>query len=115
MTEKNMDKQKLIAIAKDQLKGGIGEEQVRELLTYRGVEEKDVSEIMQEVLSGDAQPAPASGGDVIRKTDEALSEIFPDTPLRPEYIKKERMIIALSVTGFVLVVIAASVLYYLYF
>ena len=41
-----MDKQKLITIAKDQLKGGIGEDQVRELLVYRGVEQKDVDTIM---------------------------------------------------------------------
>lgn len=110
-----MDKQKLIAIAKDQLKGGIGEDQVRELLTYRGVEAGDVETIMQSALSADAQPEIEKPEDVVKKADEVITELLPDAPLRPEYIKKERMIIILSVVGFIVVVVGSAVLYYLYF
>lgn len=110
-----MDKQKLIAIAKDQLKGGIGEDQVRELLIYRGVESSDVESIMQSALSADAQSEIEKPEDVVKKADEVITELLPDVPLRPEYIKKERKIIMLSVIGFIAVVVGTAVLYYLYF
>ena len=111
-----MDKQKLIAIAKDQLKGGIGEAQVRELLTYRGVEESDVEEIMKEVASESANiPDDAAGGDVVSKTDAALKQISIEPAVRPDYIKKEWKIVTISVIAFITVVIAGAVVYYLYF
>lgn len=110
-----MDKQKLIGIAKDQLKGGIGAEQVRELLTYRGVEANDVEEIMQAALSDATQPGAAEGGDVIAKTDEAIEELLPNAVVPAEYVKKEWSIIMLSVIGLVAVVAIGSAIYYFYF
>lgn len=109
-----MDKQKLITIAKDQLKGGIGEDQVRELLTYRGVEAADADVIMQAALGAAEQPATEEGVSVVEKTDEAIAELMPDAPVQPEYIKKERNILVLSIVGFLTLLIAGSVFYYFY-
>ncbi|EKD23570.1 MAG: hypothetical protein ACD_81C00218G0014 [uncultured bacterium] len=111
-----MDKQKLVAIGKDQLKGGIAIDQVRELLTYRGVEEKDVEEIMQEVLADEsARPEQISGSAVVDKTDAALLDVSADAPLNPVAAKQERTIILLATIGAVIVAIAGSVVYFLYF
>ncbi|AKM78252.1 MAG: hypothetical protein UY31_C0012G0005 [Candidatus Wolfebacteria bacterium GW2011_GWE1_48_7] len=110
-----MDKQKLITIAKDQLKGGIGEDQVRELLTYRGVEANDVAEIMQEVLRAETQPVTAEAEDVVQKADMVIAELIPDAPTQPEYIKKERNILLLSIAALFILLITGSVVYYFYF
>lgn len=110
-----MDKQKLITIAKDQLKGGIGEEQVRELLTYRGVETADADAIMQAALSAADQPAAEGAVNVVEKTDEVIAELMPDAPVQPEYLKKERNILMLSVIGFLALLIVGSAIYYFYF
>ena len=111
-----MDKQKLITIAKDQLKGGIGQDQVRELLVYRGVEPADVDAIMQAVLAtGDAKPAQVSGEDVLKKADEVFNDIAQEAHLKPEDAKKERVIIILSVLAFIALLAIGSTVYYLYF
>lgn len=112
----NMDKQKLIAIAKDQLKGGIGQDQIRELLIYRGVEESDIDTIIKAVLSdAEAHPVQASGGDIVEKTHAAILEISKEAPINPNAAKKERIIIFVATIGSIAVAIAGSILYYLYF
>lgn len=111
-----MDKQKLIAIAKDQLKGGIGEDQVRELLTYRGVGAEDTDFILREALaSGDAKPVSMPVKDVLNKADDVFGDIVREAPLRPEDAKKERVIVALSIFAFICLIVVGSVIYYLYF
>lgn len=111
-----MDRQKLIAIAKDQLKGGIGEDQVRELLTYRGVDAGDVDTIMRDILAtGEARPSQVSTADVLKKADEVFGDIAQEAQLRPEDAKKERVIVALSIFAFICLIVVGSVIYYLYF
>lgn len=111
-----MDKQKLIAIAKDQLKGGIKEDQIRELLVYRGVEPGDVDAIMQDVLAmGETPPSSVSAEDVLKKADEVFGDIAQEAQLRPEDAKKERIIIALFILALILIVTIGSAIYYLYF
>lgn len=111
-----MDKQKLITIAKDQLKGGIGEEQVRDLLTYRGVTDGDADAIMQEALRGASEATDEqAGGDVIAKTDAALKEVSQDTPIDPTATKREWKLLAGASIGVVILVVAGSVIYFLYF
>lgn len=110
-----MDKQNLVNIAKDQLKGGIAQEQVRELLVYRGLEEKEVDEIMQSVLTDDsARPAQLDGKDIIEKTHSALLEVSKEPELNPEAARKERIIILGAVIGGIVLAIAGSVVYFLY-
>lgn len=107
-----MDKQKLITIAKDQLSGGIGEEQVRDLLTYRGVEEADANAIMQEALHGAGEQ---TGGDVVAKTDAALQEVLQEAPIDPSVTKQERSIFVWAIVGAVVLAVTGSVFYFLYF
>lgn len=111
-----MDKQKLIDIAKDQMKGGIGQEQVRELLTYRGVGEQEVSEIMAAVLGDkNAKPAQLEGKDIVEKTHDAFKEVSQDVEINPAAARKERIIILGSVIGGLIFAIAGSIIYFLYF
>ena len=111
-----MDKQKLIAIAKDQIKGGIGEDQIRELLVYRGVAPEDVDAIMQDALAtGEAKPSSVSAEDVLKKADEVFGDIAEEAHLRPEDAKKERIIIALSIFAFIFILAIGSFIYYRYF
>lgn len=111
-----MDKQKLIVIAKDQLKGGIGEDQIRELLVYRGVAPEDVDTIMQDALAtGEVPPSSVSAEDVLKKADEVFGDIAKEAQLKPEDAKKERIIIALSVFALIFIVAVGSFIYYRYF
>lgn len=111
-----MDKQNLINIAKDQLKGGIAEAQVRELLTYRGLEENEVNDIMQSVLAIDgAQSTQLTGKDIINKTHNALLEVSQEPEINPEAARKERIIILGSVIGGIFLAIVGSIVYFLYF
>jgi hypothetical protein len=111
-----MDKQNLIAIAKDQLKGGIAQEQVRELLTYRGVGESEVNEIMQAVLADEsARPVQLEGKDIVEKTHTAFQAVSQDAEINPDAARKERIIILGSVIGAIIFAIAGSVIYFLYF
>lgn len=111
-----MDKQRLIAIAKDQLKGGIGEDQVRELLVYRGVAPADVDTIMRDALAtGETPPSAVSAEDVLKKADEVFGDIAEEAQLKPEDAKKERIIIALSVFVFIFILAVGSFIYYRYF
>lgn len=111
-----MDKQKLITIVKDQLQGGIAEEQVRDLLTYRGVEQGDVDAIMQEALGGVQRGTDLAGdGDIVAKTDAALKDISQDPPIDPGAMKRERKILIGSIVGAIVLAIAGSVLYFVYF
>lgn len=111
-----MDKQKLIDIAKDQLKGGIGREQVRELLVYRGVEEKDVDEIMTAVLGNEnARPAQLEGRDVVEKIHDAFKEVSQDVEINPVAARKERIIILGAIIGGLILAVAGSIIYFLYF
>lgn len=111
-----MNKQKLIAIAKDQLKGGIGEDQVRELLVYRGVEPGDVDAIMHAALAtGEARTSHVPAENVLKKADEVFGDIAQEAQLRPEDAKKERIIIGLSILALIFIVAIGSVIYYIYF
>lgn len=111
-----MNKQKLITIAKEQLEGGIAEDQVRELLVYRGISSAEADEIMREVLAtGDAKPAAISSDAVLKKADEVFGGIAEEVQLQPEDAKKERHIIILSVLAFIFVIAVGSAIYYFYF
>lgn len=110
-----MDKQKLITIVKDQLKGGIGEAQIRELLTYRGVEEKDIDGIIQAAINEEAQAPSDTDSDIVKKTDEALTEILQKPATRPDYKKREFIIIIMATVGLVIATVVGSIVYYFYF
>lgn len=111
-----MDKQNLINIAKDQLKGGIDKEQVRELLIYRGIAEQEVNAIMQAVLGDDdAKPVQLTGEEIVEKTHDAFQEVSQDAVINPDAARKERIIILGFIIGGIILAIGGSIIYFKYF
>lgn len=110
-----MDQQKLIAIVKDQLKGGVGPEQVRELLAYRGIAPTEIDAIMQQVLAHKDIQQAQMAETVVEKVGEAFVAAAQEAPVRSEHRRHEWLILTISIVVVLLLIGVGSYLYYHYF
>ncbi len=111
-----MDLHHLVVITQDQLKGGIGEDQIRELLRYRGVAEPDIESIMNAAKAGLASvDAPEDARTVAGKTEAMLSGVMEERELQMGTSKKGKLIIASAIMFGLFLVGAGVYLYYRYF